>query len=548
MPRGGDHPRPPTPQKVGGWAGAHRLNVEIPMVPWYNRDIAQTGSGGNSMGHIQGVDPRQMRLICIDDMVRPDCEARFIAGFVDSLDMEGLGFLNAVADGRGRPPYDPAAMAKLLIFSYGRAVRSSRKIEELAGDSMQAMWLMGGLTPDFKTIADFRRLNIGPLTGLMAEYCSFADQCGLFGKRVAAVDGTKIKADSNRKNQYSRKRLERDVERYRGQIQEYMSALEESDGDADDGGADAEAGRIEDIKARMERAKGWLAAMDESGEGETSPVDPDARLMAGGTGVGKGVDTAYNLQISVDAKEHLVPAFDVVQSPSDQGQLAHMAGLTQEALGAGAITVLADKGYYSADDIEACEALGATPIVARQRKPGEGGGGGYSLDRFRHDAERDACLCPEGHWLPSHSAKGTKVRQFFDKGACKGCPAKGECAGKDGYRRVRRSSKNGVLDRADARYEANKELYRLRQQTVEHVFGTVKRALGGGYFLLRTKRKVKAEAALMLLCYNIKRTRACLGPEKAMEMLEGWRGSLPNGLFWLAWMRISAFFAGTAAA
>ena len=331
-----------------------------------------------------------------------------------------------------------------------------------------------------------------------------------------AIDGTKIKASNNKKNNYSKKKLETNIERSEKHIKEYMARLAESD-DMDE--ACEIADKINECENRLETAKGRLGILEKSGENELSTVDPDARLMGNNR---SGVDVAYNVQVSVDDKAHLVPAFDITQNPTDHGQLSNMTEKTQEVLRKKDITPLADKGYYGGDDIEATENLGATPIVARQLKPGEKEGSLYSRDKFVYDEGKDEYICPEGSVLHAHSKDDAKDRVFFNKDACRACPVKGECLNKCKYRRIVRKPKSDVLDRADKRYAENQDIYKLRQQTVEHVFGTVKRTMDGGYFLLRTKEKVKTEVALLLLGYNIKRTNNYLGFERTMELLEEW--------------------------
>ena len=473
------------------------------------------------MRFAEGTSRYQTRMSCLDDDVGPDSTARLIDRFIDGLDMEGMGFKNAVPKELGRKPINPASMAKLIVYGYEESVRSSRKLERLTNINVEVMWLMEGLKPDFKTIADFRKDNTGPLKDLLSEYNSFADYCGMFGKDLSAIDGMKVRAGNNRKNNYNKKKLERNIEYNERRIREYMSLLEESD-DMDE--ACALEKKIDNCEKRIEKANGHIAALEESGNSEISTVDPDARLMSGNN---FGMDMAYNVQASVDGKAHLVSAFDVTQNPTDHGQLSNMTQKTQEALRKKELMVLGDKGYYCGDDIEKTELLGAIPVVARQLKPGEKDGGRYSLDKFVYDNDKDEYICPEGKRLQAHSKPETIDRKFFNKEACRDCPARGECLNDDDeYRRIVRRPQNDALDRADERFLEHKHIYKLRQQIVEHVFGTVKRTMNGGYFLLRGIENVKAEASLLFLGYNIKRTKNYLGFTKMMEMLDEWHAFL----------------------
>jgi transposase len=470
------------------------------------------------MGYACGKSRYQTRITCLDDYVDRESIARFVDHFVEGLDLIELGFKNAVPKHLGRNPYNPAVLTKLLVYGYEEGIRSSRKLEKLTNINIEVMWLMDELKPDFKTIADFRKDNIEALTSLLSEYNSFADYCGLFGKELSAIDGTKIKANNNKKNNYSRKKLERNIEYNENRIKEYMERLAKSD-DMDEATMLVE--KIERHEKRNEKADEYLSILDKTGAGEISTSDHDARLMGNNRG---GVDMAYNVQASVDSKAHLVAAFDITTNPTDHGQLTNMTEKTQEALRKKDMIVLADKGYYGTEDIAGSEALGAFAIVARQAKPGENKGSKYSIDKFVYDREKDSYICPKGMILSARSKIQTKSRVFFNKDACRDCPASRECLnGKDKYRRIIRRSDNDILDRADLRYRDYAETYKLRQQIVEHVFGTVKRTMNGGYFLLWNKRKVRVEVALLFLGYNIKRTSNALGFDEMMQRLDRWQ-------------------------
>ncbi|MCL2826734.1 MAG: IS1182 family transposase [Eggerthellaceae bacterium] len=475
------------------------------------------------MGYIEGTDRGQVRMGCLEEQVARDHVVRLIDRFVDILDLGGLGFAKAVPRAVGRPAYDPACLLKLYLFGYVSGTRSSRALERLSRESLPAMWLTRGLSPDFKTIADFRKDNLKAVEGAFFEYNSFLESAGMFGKSVAAIDGTKIKASNSKKRNFSRKKLVARIEYSKKRALDYLAALDEADGS---GGDAAEEGLARAL-ASIDKYEGYLATLDASGCGEVSETDPDARAMSNGN---NGVDVAYNVQASVDAASHLVAAFDVSQNPTDHGQLAGMAALTQEALHKEGMTVLADKGYYNAEQLAACEEAGVEAVVARQAAPGgKGRERPFRLERFAYDPAADAYTCPAGAILATGNAKSTKQRVFSNPKACAGCPDKGRCLpGKARYRKVVRGPNADVLDRADKRFSDNAVLYRLRQQVVEHVFGTVKRTMAGGFFLLRTMGKVRCEAALLFTGYNIKRSLGVAGFDGLMARLELYAATLPS--------------------
>jgi transposase len=475
------------------------------------------------MSHIEGKDRHQIELFTLDDAVDKEHIVRVIDKFADILDYEELGFGKVGHENIGRPSYNPSHMVKLYIYGYETGTRSSRKLEQLAKESLPAMWLMESLTPDFKTIADFRKDNKEALTKLFDEYNKFADYCGLYGKEIVALDGTKIKASSSKKRNYTKKKIEKNIEYSKTKAKEYLEALAATD-DMDEAFEFAEKAKTYEKSAADHVA--MLKLLESSGEGEISTTDPDAHLMSNGKG---GVDVSYNVQAVVDAKNHLVAEMDVVQSPNDHGQLGRMTEKTQETFRKKSITVLADKGYYGREDYEFCEGLGATAIVAKQKEPSEKKCNKYSIDKFQYDKETDIYTCPEGQHLEAHSAPVTKRRRFFNKLACSECPSRGKCIGSDKkFREVNRHPYRDTLDRLDKTYRENPDKYKLRQETVEHVFGTVKRAMDGSYFLLRSNEKVRAEAALLFLGYNIKRTKAILGTEKMMELIVAYSGLLSS--------------------
>jgi transposase len=470
------------------------------------------------MTHLEGTDRYQTRIMSLDEMVDAEHIVRIIDRFIGAVDLAELGFRNTTPADTGRPSYSPAHLAKLYLFGYESAVRSSRKLERLCRESVPAMWLLDGLAPDFKTIADFRKDNTGALGALFYEFASFSDSAGLYGKRLAAIDGTKIKASNSKKSNFTEKKLARHIAYHTEKIQAYLGELEAADDE--ETYTRAQEG-IKHCTERLAVLEGYRERLDETEDTQLSLVDPDARLMVDKSGVGM----VYNVQAVVDAKHHLVADFAATTDPTDHGQLAHMAQAAQETMRKKDIRFVADKGYYSGTDLKACEDGGIDVVVARQNKPGEASArkGAYSADKFPYDAQTDSYTCPAGNILTCRSRPKSKLRKYYDKRACKACPDRGACLSKNSpYRYLRRDGNAAVLDRAAAKYAENTADYRLRQQVVEHVFGTVKRTMDGGYFLVRTKEKVEAESALLFLCYNMKRAKAVLGFARMMELLDGY--------------------------
>lgn len=488
------------------------------------------------MGHIPEGDRMQSRIMCLDDMVAKDSMVRIIDAFIEVVDLEALGFKNMTAKTLGRNSYSPHTFAKLYAFCYEEGIRSSRKIEKACKTNIEVMWLIGNLSPDFKTIADFRRDNIEALTSLFYEFTSFAESAGLFGKKIVAIDGTKIRASNSKRRNVSKKSARRRVDHHKAKAKQYLQQMDkEDDRDAIEELAD----KALDAKRQAEEAERFLSDMEDAGVTELSLTDPDARCMGKGR---QGVQVAYNVQAAVDSEHHLITDFDITSRADDHGQLSNMAKRTQETMRKNDITFISDKGYYGADDLKVCKDAGIEVIVAPQAKSGERSGSGYTINNFTYNPATDSYLCPEGAELACKSAPDAKSRIYSNKGACLCCKALAGCRSSGySYRRVTRRPENEILDWADERYRDNIELYALRQQLVEHPFGTVKHSMGGGHFLLRGTEKVRCETALLFMGYNLKRSLNVLGFDLMMVMLDEYAsivGTLSSSL-----SHISALFA-----
>jgi len=468
------------------------------------------------MGHIEGTNREQTMLLALEDMVAEESMARLIDRFVEVCNLERLGFSHTAPAETGRPSYDPAAMTKLYLYGYENGIRSSRKLETETHRNVEAMWLMNGLTPDHKTIAEFRRQNIRPLQKLFHEFVKLCKSWELIGGELIAVDGTKIKASNNKKMNFSRKKLDERLTHIDEQITKYLDDMEEADSAEENAATMPE--KLQKLLERKELYESYKAKLEESGENEVSAVDPDARLMGNNRG---GVDMAYNVQSAVDAKNDIIIEYDVTLNPSDQGQLGSMVKKVKKRLKLARFTVLADKDYYNGEDLKRVKKYKIKAIVSRQNpsapkeQPEE-----FHSNRFIYDEKTDTYTCPAGHVLNPHNKKTAKRRNFFNKTACANCPHRAECAKGGTYRIVTRSQYSEIYTEANRLFDENKELYKRRQQIVEHPFGTVKHGLHGDRFLLRTRRKVRAEVALLFLGYNLKRAKNVLGFRGLMDRLE----------------------------
>jgi transposase len=471
--------------------------------------------GAVAVGYIEGIDREQMTYWSLEDMVAEESLVRVIDRYIDTCDLDGLGFTRTEPAATGRPGYPPGPLVKLYVYGYQNTTRSSRKLERECKRNVEVMWLTDYLTPDYKTISEFRRLNIKPLQKLLKEFVKLCRAGELVGGELMVVDGTKIKASNNKKNNYSKKKLEARLSHIDEKINEYMAKLDEEDRleDAEDEMPEGLAG----LMKRKETYEAFLEQLGMTGDNEISTVDPDARLMGNNR---SGVEMAYNVQSVADGKHHIIVDQEVTMNPSDQGQLGEMTKrLIQQ--GYDGITILADKGYYNGKDLQECKDNGIKAIVSRQEPSNpKGQPAEFHTDKFSYDRGTDAYRCPSGEVLRRVSNKAAMRWNYRNKEACKKCPHLESCAsGKSNYRTITRGQYSDTYEEADQTFKENIELYRQRQQVVEHPFGTIKRTLDGGYFLLRRRCKVCCETALLFLGYNLKRATNVLGFNEIMARL-----------------------------
>ena len=466
------------------------------------------------MTHISGHDRAQTLLLpeSLDDYVGPENPVRFIEAFVDGLDLTAAGFIRVAPKRTGRPGYAPTDLLKLYIYGYLNRVRSSRRLEAEAHRNIEVIWLLRHLKPDFKTIADFRRDNRKAFRPIFRQFVLLCRQLDLFGRELLAVDGTRIKAVNNKDRNFTRASLSKFIELADAKLDDYLQRLDQSDAaEITTGGSRVKnlAEKIAAIRARRTRCKEMLAHLDKSGDDQISLTDPDSRAMAAHTHVAVG----YNVQVAVDAKHKLIVEQQVTNQVVDMGMLTQTAEPAKEVLGVETIEVVADKGYFKIEDIEACEKAGIVPYVPRPQRGPSVKAGLFRKDEFRYDADGDVYVCPAGQRLHPYSSslqRGLKKINYVNKLACDDCKIRSRCtAGK--YRAVSRLENEAVLDRMQERLAKRPDVLDRRRETVEHPFGTIKQWMNQGAFLMRGLEKVRAEFSLTALAYNLRRVLNIVG-------------------------------------
>jgi transposase/CheY-like chemotaxis protein len=452
---------------------------------------------------------------------------RFIDAFVSSLNLGELGFVRAEPAATGRPGYEPGDLLRLYIYGYLNRVRSSRRLEVETQRNVEVMWLLGKLTPDFKTIVDFRAHNAQAITAVCKQFVGLCRHWDLFGAELVAVDGSKFRASNSRNRIFTVKGLRKRLERAEEMIGAYLAELDENDRCEESAPtsrrlSEAELQeKISKLKQRQQRYQELQKKLEQEQATQVALTDPDARLMHQSSAQGGGSVVAYNVQSVVDAKHKLIVAHDVTTGSSDQQQLTRMAITAKQVLGIERLEVVADQGYYDGDEVAACEQAGIEAYVPKPQTSKNLKRGLFTKRDFAYDAQADRYRCPNNQWLEYRGIQtddGRRVKYYLTE-ACAACELRSRCTEAKGPRHIKRLVNEEALERMAARVAAQPHKLEQRKALVEHPFGTLKRGWNHGHCLLRTLPKVAAEFSLSVLTYNLRRVLNILGPERMIAGL-----------------------------
>jgi transposase len=472
-------------------------------------------------GFVEGMDRRQATLLpeCLEDWVGENNPVRAVDVFVDALDLANLGFDGVQPQATGRPGYHPAVLLKLYIYGYLNRVQSSRRLECEAGRNLEVMWLTGRLAPDHKTIADFRKDNGPAIKKACAQFVELCRKMGLLATASVAIDGSKFKAVNSRDNNFTKGKLERRLKQIEESIARYLGQLDTADLRTAAGEEASETvlltkTRLKEKLVKLEEEVQRLKAIEQqvlaSPDHQISLTDPDCRSMAT-SGRGSGM-VAYNVQSAVDTTHHLIVAHEVTNAGSDRSQLANMAEAAKAALHSDNLEVVADRGYFKGEEILACENAGVTVTLPKPQTSGAKSKGRFGKQDFVYLPREDVYRCPVGEALRFHyiaDDDGQKLRVYMTK-ACRTCPLKAQCT-TGNERRIKRWEHEHVVEAVQTRLDKNPQAMRVRRETVEHPFATLKMRMGATHFLCKTLPKVATEMALNVLGYNLTRVMNIIG-------------------------------------
>ena len=502
------------------------------------------------MQFLSGKPRDQLYLIptSLEEVISSDNEARTLDAFVSMLDLQTCGFQFPQGKGAkgGRPAYHPSVLLKLYLYGYMNRIRSSRALERECGRNIELMWLMEGLVPDHNTIANFRKDNAEPIREVFRSTVRTADSFKLIGKKLIAGDSTKLRAQNSKKNNYNEKKIERHLKYIEEKLAEYQRVLDGAD--SEHSFSEAVLG-IQRMKKQARRYRQLQQHLRRSGEKQISTSDPDSRQLITRNNI---TEVAYNVQTTVDAEHKLVVDY-LVTNTNDSKAMGTMLERAVGELGTSDFTALYDKGYHTGTEFKKANELEVKVMVAIPDVASQAPNPEYNLEAFVYDTKKNRYTCPQGHvlrsngqWYTKHHGL-TKVKvQHFKTNRCKTCPVKDLCTKNEKGRLIERSEYAGLIEANKARINADPATYKLRQQLVEHPYGTIKRQWGFDHVM--TKRyleRASADIGLIFTAYNLRRLMTIFSPSKLRELFKALKGLKQAGFtsfrtLWAMWRKRKA--------
>lgn len=485
----------------------------------------QRNEGGGHMSYRYG-DRLQLGLFprSIDDYVGPEDPVRAYDAFVEALDFKELG-IEIDPHQVGNSEYDPKAMLKLFVYGYSYGIKTARKLEREIHHNLSFIWLMGGLKPDHKTIAEFRRKNKQPLKKVFKQCARMCLKLDLIAGNVLFVDGSKFRANAARGKTHDQAYYEELLSEIDRRIEQLMNECEQID-ELEEGTpswVEMEE-KLTEKNHLKERVQEVLTILKATGQKGLNLTDPDCAIMRSI----QGSHASYNIQSVVDDKHGLIVHAEAVSETSDLNQFAEQIDHASDVLGKPCEVACADAGYADTEELQKLDAKGIKVVVPSQRQALHKEEGPFSKSHFRYDREQDCYWCPEGHRLSyggTDKNAGKKHYLITSSTICHSCFQYGKCTNAKKGRKVIRLALEEVKERFEAQYEetSSREIYRRRKARAEHPFGHMKRNLKTDAFLMRGKTGVNAETSLLAACFNLARMITILGVPGLIAKLTAFR-------------------------
>lgn len=447
----------------------------------------------------------------IEDYVSQEDPVRVYDVFVESLNFAELG-IELDEEQVGSPEYDPKAMMKLLVYGYSYGVKGSRKLERECHHNLSFMWLMGGLKPDHKTIAEYRRRHKKGLRKVLKQCVRLCIKLDLIAGNVLFVDGTKIRANAGRGKTHGREWYDKQLKEIDHRIEELIAQSEKIDQHE---ASQESSVKIDKELAQAERLKETIAkalkTMEESGLEKINLTDPDCAIMHSV----QGSHASYNVQSVVDDKHGLMVQIEAVNDTSDVNQFGRQIDQANQNLEEPCKVGCADAGYADTEELKKIDKQGIEVVVPSQRqalhnqedKP-------FGKSHFRYDKEKDCYVCPAGKelgYVGRDHKNGKRDYRISMAGICQSCEHWGRCTTAKLGRKIVRLAHEEDKQRFEAQYEACKEIYDRRKSRAEHPFGYIKRNLKTDSFMLRGQDGVQAESSLLATCFDLRRMMTLVG-------------------------------------
>ena len=490
------------------------------------------------MQFIQGNNRHQSYFSTLEDQVSTDNAVRLIDAFIARLDLAKLGFSSTVHKSEGRPPYAAQVFLKLYLYGYLNKIRSSRKLERECGRNIELQWLLQNLSPNYHSIADFRKQHAIALQNMFRLYVQFLSDAGLLGKTTIGIDGSKFKAVNSKKNNYNQKKIDKHHQFIKDKTEKYLQELDELD-------KQEQGGDKEELQIKKEKVAEGLARLKErtikydtlqdqlnnTDDKQISTTDADSRSIIIVKNI---VEVAYNVQNAVDDKHNLIVHTQATNTNDGKAlhQAATQAKQNLQLKKEDELMLLADKGYHTGAELQQCQLENMVTHVAYKEQPSvKHIATEFLSESFAYDKASDSYRCPAGATLTSlgrwHNKKGeaneTSYRfKTYRSDACKTCSLKHQCT-KLPKRIIHRSEYQDAVDINDNNIKRNPHYYKRRQAIVEHPFGTIKRHFGFTHTLLKGLQKVNGEMNLIMFCYNFLRTKNILGFDKMLQAIQNWQ-------------------------
>ncbi len=457
----------------------------------------------------------------VEDYVSLDDPVRAYDAMIDAIGSEALG-LPKEWKKVGNSPYEPMTMLKLLVYGYSYGWRSSRKLERANKHNISFMWLMGGLKPDFKTIANFRRNNLEVLKQTLKQTAKICYDLDLIDGNHLFVDGSKIRGNCSINQSKTKKRWEEKLGEVNERIEEIIKESERLDQEESDSivKLDEELKDGRKLKAKIESIleKGKTIDRKKINGTDTDAADFKSR---------QGSHAGFNAQTVTDGKNGLIANVDVVSENNDLNQFSNQINQAQETLEKSCETAVGDSGYHYVDDLKEIGDQGVKVIVPSQKQAAKNPKDEpFAKEEFHYNIEADEYVCPEGkHLYRCHYLKKKNYYQYRMKRSadCRECDHFGKCTKSKRGRSISRLQNEEYKEELQAYYESEEgqAIYKKRKEKAELPFGHIKRNLNGGAFLIRGLEAVKAEYSIFASCFNIARMITLIGGvQKLIEVLK----------------------------